>query len=214
MNKANPESAGKIRILVADDHFVVRLGLIALITTEPDFEVVAEAGDGVQAVEMYRQHLPDVALLDLSMPRKNGVAATREIRGAFPQARILILSVYDGDGDISRSFDAGALGYVLKNSPGEKLMPAIRAVAHGERWLPPDVASSLAARKAFEVLTDREIEVLQHLAKGLMNKQIADVLQISEHTTKDHLKHILGKLRVCDRTEAVTAAIQRGIIHL
>jgi DNA-binding NarL/FixJ family response regulator len=214
MSACGVEGARKIRILIADDHFVVRMGLAALFTTERDFEIVAEAGDGVQAVELYRKHLPDVALVDLSMPRKTGIMVTREICQAFSHARVLILSVFDGDEDIFRSLDAGALGYVLKNSPAERWVPAIRAVARGERWIPPEVASRLAARKTFESLTDREIEVLQQLSKGLANKQIADVLQISEYTIKDHLKHILGKLRVCDRTEAVTAALQRGIIHL
>ena len=207
-------SAKPLRLLIADDHFVVRMGLIAMVTTEPGFEVVAQADDGVRAVEMYKECQPDVALIDISMPRQSGVAATREIRALYPDARVIVLSVYNGDEDIFSAFDAGAMGYILKTSPGEKIVPAIRAVAKGERWLPADVAARLAQRKGMESLTPREIDVLKLLARGLANKQIADLLRVTEYTVKDHLKHILGKLQVCDRTEAVTTALQRGIIHL
>ncbi len=204
----------KIRVLVADDHFVVRMGLIALMKTEVDMEVVAEATDGNQAVERFAQFQPDLVLMDLRMPVKDGIQATREIRSRFPAARVLMLTTFDGDEDIHKALEAGAQGYVLKNSTGETLIPALRAVAGGHRWIPKDVATRLAFRKTYEELTPREVEVLRELAKGLANKEIADVLVISEHTAKDHLKNILGKLRVADRTEAVTAAIQRGIIHL
>jgi DNA-binding NarL/FixJ family response regulator len=205
---------GKIRILVADDHYIVRIGLVALVNTEPDMEVVAEAGDGAQALELFAKHTPDLALLDLRMPVKSGVEAAIEIRRQFSGACILMLTAFDGDEDIHKALQAGAQGYVLKSSPGEKLLPALRAVAAGQRWIPNEVANRLASRSAFEQLTPREVQVLNHLAKGLANKEIADVLSISEHTTKDHLKSILAKLRVADRTEAVTAAIQRGIIQL
>jgi DNA-binding NarL/FixJ family response regulator len=204
----------KIRILVADDHFVVRMGLIALVRTEPDLEVVAEATDGHQALELYGDLQPDLVLMDLKMPGKDGIETTRELCTLFPEARILMLTTFDGDEDIHRAFEAGAQGYVLKNSTGDSLIPALRAVAAGQRWVPREVASRLAFRDTFEELTDREMDVLAHLAKGLANKQIAGALKISEYTVKDHLKNILGKLRVADRTEAVTAAIQRGIIHI
>ncbi len=204
----------KIRILVADDHFLVRMGLIALVNTEPDMEVIAQAADGNQALELYAKHQPDLVLLDLRMPGKNGIQTTIEIRSRFPTARILVLSAFDGDEDIHRAFHAGAQGYVLKNSTGDKLIPALRAVVAGQNWIPKEVASQLASRKLLEELTSRELQVLGELAKGLANKEIAEILKISEHTVKDHLKNILGKLRVVDRTEAVTTAIQRGIIHL
>jgi len=205
---------GKIRILVADDHYIVRMGLIALVNTEPDMEVVAEAADGAEALELFAKHTPDLALMDLRMPIKSGVAATIEIRSKFADACILMLTAFDGDEDIHKALQAGAQGYVLKSSSGEKLLPAVRAVAAGQRWIPKDIANRLASRSAFEQLTSREVQVLSQLAKGLANKEIADVLHITEHTAKDHLKNILSKLRVADRTEAVTAALQRGIIHL
>ena len=203
-----------IRILVADDHYIVRIGLVALVNTEPDLEVVAEAADGAQAVEYYEKFQPDLVLMDSRMPMKNGVEALKEIRKQNPAARVLMLTAYDGDHDITRALAAGAQGYVLKNSTGDKLIPAIRAVAGGQKWLSQEVAGRLASRKSFELLTPREIQVLNHLAKGLANKEIADALKITEYTAKDHLKSILAKLRVGDRTEAVTVAIQRGIIQL
>ena len=203
-----------IRILIADDHYIVRMGLVALMNTEPDMEVVAEAADGVQAVELFRKHHPDLAVLDMRMPVRNGIETTREIRTTFPTAKVLILTAFDGGEDIHKALQAGAQGYVLKSSTGEKLIPAIRAVAAGQRWVPQEVASRLTARNLFEELTPRELQVLQLLAKGRANKEIADVLRITEYTAKDHLKSILAKLRVADRTEAATAAIQRGIIHL
>ena len=204
----------KIRILVADDHFVVRIGLVALVNTEPDMEVVGEAADGAQAIDLFARHKPDLVLMDLRMPIKTGIEATVEIRNKFADARVLMLTTFDGDEDIHQALQAGAQGYVLKSSTGEKLIPALRAVAAGQRWIPKEVATRLASRNSFEQLTPRELQVLAELAKGLANKEIADVLKISEHTAKDHLKSILAKLRVNDRTEAVTAAIQRGILHL
>jgi DNA-binding NarL/FixJ family response regulator len=206
-------SQKSIRILIADDHYVVRMGLTALVETEPDLQVVGEAANGAQVVELFKKLEPDLVLMDLRMPRTDGIVATRQIREQFPHARILMLTTYDGDDDIHKALSAGASGYLLKNSTRESLIPALRAVAAGQRWIPQEVASRLAARKMFEELTPREIEVLQQLAKGRANKEIADVLKISEHTVKDHLKSILGKLHVADRTEAVTAALQRGIIH-
>ena len=204
----------KIRILIADDHFVVRMGLTALVNTEPDMEIVAEATDGAQAVELFGKFNPDLVLMDLRMPVKDGICATAEILSKFAKARVLMLTTYDGDDDIHRALQAGAQGYVLKNSTGDKLIPALRAVAAGQQWIPKEVANQLSSRKRFEELTPREVQVLNLLAKGLANKEIASILNITEYTTKDHLKNILGKLQVADRTEAVTAAIQRGIIHL
>jgi DNA-binding NarL/FixJ family response regulator len=208
------EKRRKIRILVADDHFVVRMGLIALVNTEPDMEVVGEAADGTEAVALFDQVDPDLVLMDLRMPVKDGIRATSEIRSKHPEARVLMLTTFDGDTDIHRAVQAGAQGYVLKNSTGDKLIPALRAVAAGQRWMPKEIANRLAARNMFEDLTPRELQVLEQMAKGLANKEIGEELKITEHTVKDHLKSILGKLRVADRTEAVTVALQRGIIQL
>jgi DNA-binding NarL/FixJ family response regulator len=204
----------KIRVLVADDHFIVRIGLLSVVNTEPDMHVVGEAADGSQAVELFLKINPDVVLMDLRMPVKDGIEATKEIRARQPDARILMLTTFDGDTDIHRAIQAGAQGYVLKSSTGDKLIPAVRAVAAGEKWIPKEVATRLASRKLFEELTPRELQVLQQMAKGLANKEIGDALNITGHTVKDHLKNILGKLRVADRTEAVTVALQRGIIQL
>ncbi len=208
------KKASSIRILVADDHYVVRMGVTAVINNEPDMEVVAEAVNGMQAVELYEKHKPDLVLLDSRMPLKDGVQAAKEIQDRHPAARILMLTAFDGDEDIYKALTAGAQGYVLKSSTGEQLVPALRAVAAGDGWIPEEVASRLAKRKEFEPLTPRELEVLHELAKGLANKQIADVMNISQHTAKGYLKTILTKLHVADRTEAVTVAIQRGLIHI
>lgn len=207
-------SKPKIRILIADDHFVVRMGLVALVNTEDDMEVVAEAEDGGRAVELFAELRPDLVLIDSRMPGKDGVAATLEIRARFPDARILMLTAYDGDADIRRALEAGVNGYVLKRSTGDNLIPALRAVASGGRWLSKAAAGQLASRKSYELLTPREIQVLEEIAKGLANKQIGDALLITEYTVKDHVKNIFGKLRVGDRTEAVIVALKRGIIHL
>jgi DNA-binding NarL/FixJ family response regulator len=204
----------KIRILVADDHYVVRMGVIAIINNQPDMEVVAEAVNGTQAIEMFNKHKPDLALLDSRMPIKNGVQAAKEITSQSSTARILMLTAFDGDDDIFRAMEAGVRGYILKNSTGEHLVPAIRAVAAGEPWIPDEVQRRLDSRKNYEPLTPRELEVLHEMAKGLANKQIADVLNITENTTKGFLKSILFKLHAADRTEAVTLAIQRGLIHI
>lgn len=208
-----PET-NKIRIVIADDHFLVRMGLVALVNMEVDMAVIGEAGTGTEAIEIFEKLKPDLALMDLRMPEKDGIQATAEIRNKFPAARILMLTTYDGDDDIHRALKAGAQGYVLKNSTRESLIPALRTVAAGGQWIPKDIANRLASRKTFDELTPREVEVLHKLARGLANKEIADALAISEHTVKGHLKNILAKLRAADRTEAVTTAILRGIIHL
>jgi DNA-binding NarL/FixJ family response regulator len=152
--------------------------------------------------------------MDLRMPLKDGIEATLEIRRQDPHARVLMLTTFDGDTDIYKALQAGAQGYVLKNATGQELIPAIQAVAGGQRWIPKEIAKRLTSRKLFEDLTPREEKVLQLLVKGLANKQIGDLINVTEYTVKDHLKSIFGKLQVVDRTEAVTAAIQRGIIHL
>jgi DNA-binding NarL/FixJ family response regulator len=203
-----------IRILVADDHYVVRMGVIAIINDQDDMEVVAEAANGIQAIELFKKHKPDLVLLDSRMPQKGGVQAAKEIRSLSETARIVMLTAFDGDEDISQALESGAQGYVLKNSTDKHLLPAIRAVAAGESWIPPEVEERLARRKTYEPLTPREIVVLREMAKGLANKQIASVLNITQNTAKGYLKSILYKLHVSDRTEAVTVAIQRGLIHL
>lgn len=214
MNKPITRKTSPIRILIADDHYVVRMGLTAMVNLEPDMEVVAEATDGSQVVALYKKWNPDLTLLDVRMPVKNGIQAVTEIRQQNEQARILVLSALDGDEDIYQALEAGAAGYVLKDSTEDKLLPAIRAVAAGQRWVPGEVAKRLESRRMFEELTRRELLILNEVVKGLANKQIADVLNISENTVKWHLKNILGKLCVADRVEAVAVAIQRGIIHL
>jgi DNA-binding NarL/FixJ family response regulator len=204
----------KIRILIADDHYVVRMGLVALVNTEAEMQVVAEAADGQQAIDLFAKCRPDLALMDTRMPVKDGIQATLEIRKRFPDASILMLSMFDGDMDIRRALEAGVKGYVLKSSTPDDLIPALRAVFDGKLWVPEEVATRLAKQKSFEELTPREVEVLDLLARGLANKQIADALHITVYTVKGHLKNILAKLRVADRTEAVTVALRRGIIHL
>jgi len=204
----------KIRILIADDHYIVRIGVVAVVNTQPDMEVVAEAEDGSQTIELFEKLKPDLVLMDSRMAVKTGVQATTEIRRRDPKARVVMLTAFDGDEDIRRAFEAGAQGYVLKSATREQLIPALRAVAAGGRWVPKEVAQRLSFHHSFEALTPREVEVLNEVAKGLANKQIADHFGISEHTVKGHLKLILAKLRVADRTEAVRVAVQRGIIQL
>lgn len=203
-----------LRIILADDHFIVRSGLVALIDSEPDMKVVAQATDGAQAIEAYARHRPDVLLLDLRMPVVGGNQVIESIRRDFPEAHILVLTAYNGDEDIHRALSSGACGYLLKSSTGDDLIPAIRQVAAGGRWIPRDVASRLAVRRDYGSLTQREIEVLREIARGRANKEIAGHLAITENTVKDHLKNILAKLQVAARTEAVTVAVQRGIIEL
>jgi DNA-binding NarL/FixJ family response regulator len=202
------------RVLVADDHPVVRAGLVALITQQPDLELAAEAENGAQAVSLYRDHRPDVVLMDLRMPVVDGVQAIHSILAEFPGARILALSTYEGDGDIRRALDAGARGYLLKDMLLTDVLSAIRAVQRGERVIPLGVAARLAQHPERSHLTHRELEVLQLIARGLSNKQAADAIGRTEETVKLHLKNIYAKMGVADRTEAVTVALLRGLIHL
>jgi DNA-binding NarL/FixJ family response regulator len=203
-----------IRVLVADDHPVVRAGIRAMIANEPDMTVVAEASDGADAVALYAVHQPDVVLMDLRMPRLDGVAAARQILATHPAARIVALTSYEGDADIYRALDAGACGYLIKDMLGTEVIGAVRTAAAGRRVIPPDVAGRLAEFTPRVDLTAREVEVLRLAAKGLRNRDIARVIGRTEETVKVHLKHVMAKLDVEDRTEAVTLALQRGIIHL
>lgn len=206
-------ATAKIRILLIDDHFIVRTGLVSLLGTEPNLAVVGEAADGDEAIKQFALLRPDLVLVDLRLPGKNGHEVARHIRALDPDARILMLSGFEGDADIQAALEAGVRGYVFKSATGEELIPAVQAVAAGRRWIPHNVAARLKLGNTFEPLTTRELEVLGQLARGQANKEIADTLGITEYTTKGHLKSILAKLRVADRTQAVIAAVQRGIIH-
>ena len=203
-----------IRILVAEDHLVARVGVTTIVNLQPDMTVVAEASNGQQAVELYRQHQPDVALLDMRMPVMSGVEAATAIRSQFPNARMVALTTYGGDEDIRRALAAGVQAYLTKDVLHDELIKAIHAVHSGLTYLPAAVAASLAAQMPRPDLSAREVQVLELIVQGLANKQIAYNLSIAEHTVKNHVKNILSKLGVQDRTQAATAAIQRGIVHL
>lgn len=203
-----------IRILVADDHNVVRQGLVALIKTVSDMTVVAEAADGQQAVELFRKHQPDVTIMDLRLPVMSGVDAITQIRRDFPSARILVLTTFDGDENIFRALQAGAKGYLLKDMFGDELMEAIRAVHAGKTRIPAPIAQRLAERMGGPSLTNRELEVLKLIVAGKSNKDIGNELSISEATVKTHINNLLSKLGVSDRTQAATTALQRGIVEL
>lgn len=203
-----------IRILIVEDHAVVRQGLVALLNTIPDFAVVAQAPDGDSGVTLFREHMPDVTLMDLRLPKQNGVDAIVRIRTEFPEARIIVLTTFDGDEDIYRALQAGAKGYLLKGMDADVLMEAIRAVHAGKSRVPATVAERLAGRLSGPVLTERETDVLKQIVLGLSNKEIGAALFISEATVKTHINSLLGKLGVSDRTQAATTALQRGIVHL
>lgn len=207
-------SNDKIRIIVIDDQSVVRQGFVSLINTVPDMVVVAEGTNGQQAVELYREHQPDIVLMDLRMPVMGGVEAVKAIKREFPAARVIILTTFDGDEDIYRSLQAGAQGYLLKDMFFEELEDAIRTVRAGGRRIPGIVAERLAERVGGSDLTARELEVLEQIVRGRSNKEIAAALQISEATVKSHINNILSKLGVADRTQAATTALQRGIVYL
>lgn len=202
------------RVLTVDDHPVVLAGVRALIDEENDLRVVAEARDGEEAVSLYDEHRPDVVVMDVRMARVDGVQAIRTIVTSDPEARIIALTSFDGDADVYRSIRAGARGYLLKGTLGASLVDTVRRVAAGERVIPPEIASRLAAFIAQDELTLRELEVLELAAKGLRNGDIAMAIGRQEETVKAHLKNIMKKLRVVDRTEAVTLALRRGIIHI
>jgi DNA-binding NarL/FixJ family response regulator len=208
---------GPIRLLVADDHPVVRDGLRAMLATQPDMELVGEAATGTQAVERARALRPDVVLMDLQMPELDGPAAIATLRDQAPEVRVLVLTTFGTDADITRAVDAGATGYLLKDAPREQLFGAIRAAARGEAVLSPSVATRVLGRMrapAEEALSPRELEILGAVARGLSNKEIGRQLYVSEATVKTHLLRVFGKLGVDDRTAAVTVALKRGIIRL
>jgi DNA-binding NarL/FixJ family response regulator len=203
-----------IRLLVVDDHPLMRTGVRTVLGAESDMVVVAEAADGREAVTMHATHLPDVTLMDLRMPAMDGIAAIQAIVAANAGARILAMTTYDGDADIYRALEAGACGYLIKDMLGQEVVNAVRTAASGRRVIPPAVASRLAEFTPRIDLTAREVEVLRLAAKGLRNKEIARVIGRTEGTVKAHLKSVHEKLGASDRTEAVTIALQRGIIHL
>jgi len=206
--------ANKIRVLIADDHVTVTAGLASIIGLQPDMVVIAEAANGRQAVELWRQHRPDVALLDLRMPVLDGVGAMDEIRLADASARVIVLTTYDTDNEIYRAIKAGAKGYVLKDARREELLECIRRVSRGETSIPAQLLEKLAAGMSREALTGRELDVLSLLARGKSNKEIGTSLYISETTVKAHLRSIFAKLDVLSRTEAVAAASRHGLVQL
>ncbi len=210
----NAATGSRIRVMAVDDHPIFRDGLGALLAFYKDLELVAEAGDGAQAVVLHRTHRPDVTLMDLSMPVMGGAEAIKTIIAEFPEARIIALTTYEGDTDIHRALEAGARGYLLKDALRSQIADAIRAVHRGARVVPATVAQKLAEFTPRIELTDRELEVLSLMAKGQSNKEIADSIGRTEATVKVHVLHILSKLGVDDRTAAVTVALKRGMIRL
>ena len=203
-----------IRILVVDDHTVVRQGLVALLNTVPDITVVAEASDGQEAVEAFRKYTPDITLMDLRLPKLGGADAISLIRQQSPGARIIVLTTFDGDEDIFRALQAGAKGYLLKGTDVDELTAGVRAVYAGKSKIPAFVAEKLAERMGGPARTARELQVLKCIVAGRSNKEIAGDLHISEATVKTHINSLLSKLNVSDRTQAATTALQRGIVHL
>jgi two-component system NarL family response regulator len=217
----NPVAAGPLKqagsdisILIADDHEVVREGLVAMINRQPGMRVVGQAGNGAEAVELWNTHRPDITLVDLRMPELDGVGVIAGVRAINPKARVIILTTFDGDEDIYRGMRAGARAYLLKDAPRDELLGCIRAVHAGETFVPPLVAAKLAAQVSSERLTIREREILQLMGEGASNKAIARRLGISEGTVKTHVKSVLQKLEVASRTEAVALAARRSLIQL
>jgi len=203
-----------IRVLCVDDHPLVRKGIASILANEADMQLVAEAGGGREAVELFRIHQPDVTLMDLRMPDTDGIEATRAIRREFPEARIIALTSYDGDQDIYRALEAGVRGYLLKEMVHTEVLRAIRTVHSGKRLMPAEVAERLSEYFPQVALTPREVEVLTLVARGLANREIAERLGTASGTIKMHIQNVLGKLGAADRTHAVTLAIQRGILHV
>lgn len=209
-----PSSTRCIRLLVVDDHFIVRMGLSSTLNLEADMEVVGEAGNGRAAIEAYRKHQPDVLITDYQLPELNGAEVTHAIRKEFPEARVIILSIYKGEEDVHRAVCAGAMGYLPKSSEPEELLEAIRTVYEGTCYFPAAIARLLEGRAGREDLSEREIEVLRMIVRGHSTKETAAALGISENTVKFHTKRVFEKLGVLDRVQATTAAIERGIVHL
>ena len=207
-------SADLIRIMIADDHPLLREGVAAVLANQKDMQVVAEAGNGIEAVDLFCRHVPDITLMDLQMPCLNGVDAIRAIRTHAPEARIIVLTTYSGDMQASRALRAGAAGYLLKGMDIDEPTETIRAVHAGKKRIPPDIANELAEHAADDELTEREIDVLRLIAGGNSNKQIADKLSVGEATIKSHVTNILSKLGANDRSHAVTIGLKRGIVEL
>ena len=209
MNAANP-----IRILTVDDHPMLREGIAAVLASEQDMVLAAEASNGKEAIEQFRTHRPDVTLMDVQMPEVNGIDAILKIREEFPDARIIVLTTYGGDAQAARAFKAGASGYLLKSMLRKELIDTIRTVHAGKKRIPPEIAVELAEHHSDDALTEREIDVLREVAAGNANKMVAQRLNVSEETIKAHMKNILSKLGANDRTHAVTIALKRGIIEI
>jgi DNA-binding NarL/FixJ family response regulator len=207
-------SPSLIRILTVDDHPLLRKGIAALVNAEPDMKLIAEASNGKEAIEKFRQHRPDITLMDLQMPDLNGTEAISRIQSEFPNARIVVLTTYKGDDQVLRALRAGARAYILKGHVHRELLETIRAVHAGQKRIPPDIAAQLAEHVADDALSSREIDVLRLIAAGNSNKLIADQLSIGEATVKSHVTNILSKLGANDRTHAVTIGLKRGIIEL
>jgi DNA-binding NarL/FixJ family response regulator len=204
----------QIRVFSVDDHPLLREGIAALVNNQPDMTLIAEASTGTEALERFKQHLPDVTLMDLRLPDMSGIDILIAIRTEFPEARIIMLTTFEGDVEIHRALQAGARGYVLKNMPPSQLLDVIRQVHAGKKRIPPEIASQLAEHMSDESLTEREVEVLRQVADGNRNRDIAKNLFISEETVKVHIKHIMEKLGATDRTQAVAIGVRRGIIQL